>query len=263
MENRIAFYIDEIFKTIIIFFISLVFYRAMMLSFTLCLILASITTVILAIIFYFVRTKRYAKKKLKISEMKQIENIKEQFSYASQSEINKFFKELFKAEINYKKELVIDNKKTLILPLFDKDILDINDLKKIYRENKNRHIQKIIILCNNYSEDCISLIKNFKIIEYQIFNISDLYIEYLHPQNQFPTFAIEKLPKEKLTLKKIKKYAFNRSKAKTYFFCGLILLFSSYFVPIRIYYLIFASLMFISALLCFILNTKKVNAQWH
>ena len=260
MENKIAFFIDEIFKTVIIFFISLVFYRAMMLSFTLCLILSSITSLLLGILFYFLKTKKDAKKQLKASQLKQIEQIKEQFSYASHNELNKFFKELFKAEQNYKKELVIDDKKTIILPLFEKDLLDINDLKKIYRENKNRHIQKVLIICNNYTDDCIALIKNFKIIEYKLININDLYVEYLLPQKNFPNFNVERLPKEKFSFQKFKKYAFNRPKAKTYFFCGLILLFSSYFVPLRIYYLIFASIMFISALLCFVLNTKKVNA---
>ena len=260
MENKLAFFIDEIFKLIIIFFISLVFYRAMYISFVLCLVLSSITTIILGILFYYLKTKRYSKKQLKLSQLKEIDKLKEQFSYASQTEISNFFKNLFNANINYKKELTIDDKKTVLKIFFDKDVLEVQDLKKIYRENKNRHITKVIILCNNFSDECAYLIKNFKKIEYTLININDLYINYIVPQNASPNFVVEKLPKEKLNLQKFKKYAFNKAKAKTYFFCGIILLFSSYFVPLRIYYLIFSGLMFISALLCFIFNIKKVNA---
>lgn len=259
MINKIAFFIDEIFKLIIFFFISLIFFRATNLSLGLSLLLSSIVTIILCVIFYIIRTKRLTKKQLSLTQLKEIDKLKDQFSYGSQIEIRNYLKKLFNAEKNYKNELTIDNKDTIILYNFDNKVLDCEEIKKIYRENKNRKIHKIIILCNSYSLDCKNLIKNFQKIKYEIIDISELYVKYILPEHSMPNFAIETIPKEKFNFNTFKKYAFSRHKSKTYFLCGLVLLFSSYFVPLRIYYLIFSALMFISSLLCIILNTKKVN----
>ncbi len=258
MKN-LAFAIDEIFKLILIFFISLVFFRATSLTFTLCIILSSLVTFIICILLYFFKTKRLSKKQLKLSQIKAIENLIDQFSYASKTEIDNYFIKLFGAKKNYKKELIIDDNKIIILYNFNKENLEVNDIKTYYKENKNRHINKIIIICNNYSNNCINLIQNFKAIQYEIINMADLYIRFIEPNKNYPNFKIEKLPKEKLNFVKFKEYAFKKNKAKTYFFCGIILMFSSYFVPLKIYYLIFSGLMFVSALLCLILNNKKIN----
>ena len=259
MKNKLAFLIDEIFKLIIIFFISLVFFKATSLPFWLCIFLSSLLTIFLCVILYFLKTKRYAKKQLKINEINEIYNLKEQFSYASDTEIQHYLKKLFNAELNYKKELTINNKSTIISYNFDNHILNTEDIKHIYKQNKNRKINKVIILCNDYNDECKSFIKNFQKIEYEIVDIEELYINYIKPQNNFPTFEVEKVAKEKFSFSKFKKYAFNKRKSKTYFLCGIILLFSSYLVPLKIYYLTFSALMFISSLLCFILNAKKAK----
>lgn len=257
MTFKLAFILDEIFKGILIFFISIVFFRAIRISFRLCLLFSALTTIFICILLFMLKTKRDDKKHIKVAELSKIAKIKEQFSFASKIEILNYLKTLFNAEINYKKELTLDDGKTILIPFYNKDTFELTDLKELYRENKNRRVTKVKILCFAYTEECKLLSQNFKKIEYEIIDFNELYTKYVKPQNLEPQFIIEKLPKEKMTFNRFKCYAFNKSKTKTYFLCGIILLFSSYFVPLRIYYLIFSGLMFISTLLCITLNIKR------
>ncbi len=256
---KLAFYIDEIFKLILIFFISLVFYRATLLSFSICLLLAGLTTVIVGILLFYFKLKKDAKLSLKNEQIKKIETIKKQLNNASHLELRKYFAKLLSIEPNSKGELLktIDNQKILYLPYFKKDVFDLEDLLSIYRENKNRKINEVIILCANFTDDCFATSKNYKKIKYTIMNLKDIYLKLIEPTQIFPEITIEAPTKEKMTLVRLTKYAFERKRAKSYFFCGIVLLFSSYFVPLRIYYLIFSGLMFVSALLCILTNKRK------
>lgn len=256
---KLAFYIDEIFKLVLIFFISLVFYRATFLSFSLCLLWASLTTIIVGILLFYSKLKRDAKLSLKTEQVKKIETIRVQLNNASQLEMRKYFAKLLSIIPNSKGELmkVTANQKALYIPCFEKDIFTLDDLLSIYRKNKNRKIDEVIILCTNFTDDCLATSKNYKKIKYTLINLKDIYLNLIEPTQLFPKITIETPTKEKMTLVKLKKYAFERKRTKSYFFCGIVLLFSSYFVPLRIYYLIFSGLMFASALLCILMNKRK------
>ena len=256
---KLAFYIDEIFKLVLIFFISLVFYRATLLSFSICLLLAGLTTIVVGVLLFYIKLKKDAKLSLKNEQIQKIETIKMQLSNASHLELRKFFAKLLSLEPNSKGELLknVDNQKTLYIPYFEKEVFDLNDLLSVYRENKNRKIDEVIIFCTKFSDDCLATSKNYKKIRYIIMNLKDIYLKLIEPTQIFPEIAIEAPTKEKITLARLKKYAFERKRAKSYFFCGIVLLFSSYFVPLRIYYLIFSGLMFISALICIFIHNRK------
>lgn len=256
---KLAFFIDEIFKLVLIFFISLVFYRATLLSFSICLLLASSTTIIVGILLFYFKLKKDAKLFLKSEQIKKIETIKTQLNNASQLELRKYFAKLLSINPNSKGELLktTDNQKVLFLPYFEKDVFDLEDLLSIYKENKNRKIDEVIILCTNFSDDCLTTSKNYKKIKYTLMNLKDIYLKLIEPTHIFPEIQIEVAKKEKMTFAKLRKYVLERKRAKSYFFCGIVLLFSSYFVPLRIYYLIFSGLMFIFSLLCILTNKRR------
>lgn len=259
---KLALYIDELVKLILIFFISIVFYRATQLSLSICLVLSSVTTVLLGILLFYFKLRKNAKVALKNEQLKKIESIGAQFSNASALELRKYFAKLLATEPNSKGELITkskNNQKTLYIPCFDKKVFDLDDLLSIYRTNKNRKIDEIIILCANYNEEAAATTKNYKKIRYTLLSLKDIYLKLIEPTQIFPEIPIETATKDKMTLTKLKKYAFERKRSKSYFFCGIILLLSSYFVPLRIYYLIFSGLMFISSLLCIVLNKQKLD----
>ena len=259
---KLALCIDEIVKLVLIFFISIVFYRATQLSFSICLILSSITTILIGIFLFYFKLRKSAKLTLKNEQIKKIESIETQFSNASKLELRKYFSKLLSIEPNSKGELIFkteDNQKKLYIPFFHKKVFDLNDLLSIYRINKNRKIDEIIIMCANYNDEAIATSKNYKKIRYTILSLKDIYIQMIETSQIFPEITVETTKKEKMTLTKLKKYAFERKRSKSYFFCGIILLLSSYFVPLRIYYLIFSGLMFVSSLLCIILNKQKID----
>lgn len=256
---KLAFYIDEIFKLVLIFFISLVFYRATLLPFSICLLLAGLTTIIVGILLFYFKLKKDAKLSLKNEQIKKIETIKTQLNNASNLELRKYFAKLLSIEPNSKGELLktAENQKILYLPCFEKDVFDLDDLLSIYRENKNRKINEVIILCTNFTDDCFATSKNYKKIKYTLMNLKDIYLKLIEPTQIFPEITIEAPTKEKMTFAKLRKYVLERKRAKSYFFCGIVLLFSSYFVPLRIYYLIFSGLMFTSSLLCILTNKRR------
>lgn len=254
--SRLALYIDEIFKLGLIFLISLIFYRATMLTLAVCLFLASITTIIIGTILFYIKLKKKNKLLLKNEQIKKIENIKNQFINASRRELCSYFAKLLSAHLNNKCELIktIDEEKILYIPYFEKDLFDLDDLLSIYRKNKNKQISQIIILCSKYSDGCYATSKNYKKITYKLLNLNDIYLNLIEPTGIYPNIMTENVTKEKMNFSRLKAFVFERKRAKSYIFCGTILLFSSYFVPLRIYYLIFAGLLFLFALLCICVN---------
>lgn len=282
---KLSFFIDEIFKLGLIFFISLVFYRAMGLSLTVCILVASITAISICLFFFYLKLKRDTKNALKAEQLNKIDKIKTQFQNASTTEIRTYLSELFNISPNAKGELIktennycakneqeaknISNfkqgeknalnatRKILYIPFFHIDTFTPEKLQEIYRQNKNRKLQEIVILCNNYTSDCNVYIKNYQKIKYSILTLKELFTLYIEPLNIYPNIEVEIIPKEKMNFHKLKEHIFDRKRSKSYFFCGLILLFSSYFVPLKIYYLIFSGLMFTMSLISITLHKFK------
>lgn len=371
---KLSFYIDEIFKLVLIFFILLVFYRAIRLSLTICLILSCTTAIAIALLLFYIKIKRNNTKLLKAEQLRKIDEIKTQFQNASKIELCNYLAKLLDLKQNSKRELTkrvptpefaparsprnsldiqppeppatnerttqtscataqikvtqsktaennlrsatslpatdaqaetqcnskfanykqtasppTQNSKTafkksinqqnrddlqkkshssaspnslleLYVPCFNLDTLDVNDLLEIYRQNKNRRLSKVVILCNDYTVECATYAKNFQKIPYKLVSVRELFVSEIEKQNFYPNIEVETLSKEKMTLSKLKKHVFDRKRAKSYFFCGIILLFSSYFVPLRIYYLLFSGLMFISSLTCILTSKLKSSS---
>lgn len=371
---KLSFYIDEIFKLVLIFFISLVFYCAMRLGLTICLILSCATAIVIALLLFYIKIKRSNTKLLKAEQLRKIDEIKTQFQNASKIELCNYLAKLLDLKQNSKHELTkhvpapeiapdrsprnsldiqppeslatnkrpfqtsctavqsnvtqsktsenssknattlpktntqatmqynsksasdtstinqtVKNRETsskesayqqsrsdlppkshsstspnslleLYVPCFNLDTLDVNDLLEIYRQNKNRRLSKVVILCNDYTTECATYAKNFQKIAYKLVSIKELFVSEIEKQNFYPNIEVETLSKEKMTLSKLKKHVFDRKRAKSYFFCGIILLFSSYFVPLRIYYLLFSGIMFISSLTCILTSKFKSSS---
>lgn len=255
---KIGFFIDEIFKILLVFLISLVFFRTTLISFKLCLGLSCCTTLIICLLFFYIKLRKNKHRQFKKEQIKKIENIKLQLINASDLELRGYFKQLLNVECSKNGELIqINNEeKILFIPFFCKETLEYGDLLQIYKKNKNRKLSKVTILCVNKTPECEILSKNYKKIEYEIITLPTLFKNYIEPSNKYPNIYVECPIKEKLTLARLKKHVFNRTRVKSYILCGIVLLFSSYFVPLKIYYLIFSALLFIMSLCSLVIDKK-------
>ena len=114
-------------------------------------------------------------------------------------------------------------------------------------ERRHKNTQKIVIVCENSNPNLsVNSPKNLTI---EFVDKISFYDDYIVASNtKLDTSSLN--VKTKKTLKNILSNLFVPTKAKQYFFCGLILIFSSLILPYKTYYLIFGSLFLMFTILC-------------
>ena len=131
------------------------------------------------------------------------------------------------------------NKKDLYL-ILDK-LVDESDFLKIIRDRKHEDIEVVCISKPKLTNS----IKNLNILFWDL----DFLKNYIELSPQFLD-NIKQQKKPKYRLKDILCIVLNKSKAKSYFCFGLILLFSSLFTPFSTYYIIFSTIFFVLSTIC-------------
>ncbi len=218
------------------------------------------TTFILSIIFsgalLFVIFYISDKKKSKISQSKS-ENEKfnkyilafrltpKQKKYQLLYEIlkNRYETTLTNNLLIYKK----DNKRHLVIIATYIEKLSDNDIINLIDEYLIDEIDCLDIICNQN----ISTRKNFlNNLEINIIDSEKLYTDYFIASNTYPNLENLNQNISKTSFKTIIKNMFIPERAKSYFFCGLILIFSSIILPYHYYYLIFGSTLLLFSIAC-------------
>lgn len=132
--------------------------------------------------------------------------------------------------------------------------LNNDDLINILNENFDNSCDCYDIFCNEWEILNTEILKNKKIF---LIDSKKLYFDYFLKHNIFPKFDNLNLETKKLKFKEIAFNMFNQSKARTYFLCGLVLVFSSLILPHHYYYIIFGSMLLLFAIICKILPKIK------
>lgn len=247
--------IDKLFITICVFLLCFAWINFYIKNITLTFIVSLITCFsICFLLFYFSN-----KKQTKIKEAK-----------ATQEEIEKTFLS-FKLLPNAKKEAIIStiyqtNTKTEngFLKKDDNlyyiensiDLLDENKFFNIIAEARNFEFNNIYIICKESTKQLnLNILKNKKIYiisKTELFNL-------LKGNNIKLDIDNINLTPNKISLKELCLNLFAENKAKSYFICGLVLLFSSVILPYNFYYIIFGSMLMLFAIICKLL--AKLNLR--
>lgn len=114
--------------------------------------------------------------------------------------------------------------------------------------NRRQNVDIVKIVCEEFDQNL-----NTKILtnlEIEIINKKKLYDEYFLAKNTFPNCANLNRKNDRKKLKDVLKNFIVPQKAKSYFCCGLILIFSSIILPYHNYYLIFGSSLLILSIIC-------------
>ena len=262
MILKLSNIIDTLFKSVLFFLLFVVVLRMLRINFTLSLIVSGILVFAVLIFLQFLNDKKLAKNNLKASEQKEVAALAEQFLFGTKTEVQNYFVELFKKIGSVSKNstglcLKLKEHKYYIIPQFSKRTLGCDEIIEIYKNTKTKGISAVLILCIGTDSACSELIQRFTKQTYSILSVQDIYAQLCKPQNFFPSIEIENIIKEKLTFKKIRQFAFDRKKSKTYFWCGLVLFLSSFFVFFGIYYLVFAGVLFTFSLICLFRKNSK------
>ena len=187
----------------------------------------------LFVLFYFMDKKQ---DKLSLNQ-KKIDNIK----------INKDFTddEIIASDddLIYEKE----GKRHLVIIATQYEKLSENDLLNIAEQYAEYNVDAYDIICN---DTALNINKNFSKRSITFINKQKLYTDYFEKYSIFPDCSMLNSPISKVQFKDIVKNMFLPHKAKSYFFCGLILIFSSIILPYHIYYVIFGSLLLAFSVAC-------------
>lgn len=128
------------------------------------------------------------------------------------------------------------------------------DLLNLLDEH-NFNTDYLHIVCSEYISNLHT--KIFKDKEIYLINKEKLYVDYFEKFNTFPSCENINTKVIKLKFSDILKQFFLPHKAKSYFICGLILIFSSIILPYHAYYVVYGSMLLLFAVLCKILPKFK------
>ena len=237
----INFYIKNLWTT---FFLSLIF-----------------TFAVLFILFYFTE-----KKQNKISlNKKNIDEMNKFFlAFRLSSKAKKL--ELLEKIIAFDSKTQIENEKLYFFSNEEKNLVILSthidkltqaNLIEILDQNYEDYVDNFYIFCNEINPNVNTKIfknKNIYLIDKQA-----LYKDYFLKYNTFPDDSDLSSGITKLKFMDILKGMFTPNKARSYFFCGLILIFSSIILPYHVYYLIFGSTLLLFSIICKILPKFKFD----
>ena len=150
-----------------------------------------------------------------------------------------------------------DEKKHLVIVATHIERISENDLINLVDEFLDIVVDVIDIICNDVNPNINSKIFVDKKITF--ITKQKLYLDYFSKYQIFPDNSKINTSITKLRFKDILNNMFIPQKAKSYFFCGLILICSSIILPYHIYYIVFGSLLLIFSILCKILPKLKKN----
>jgi hypothetical protein len=148
-----------------------------------------------------------------------------------------------KQNFTYQKEKIIHQ----IIVATEHEKITQNTLVSLL-QNLENETQIFEIICNE-SDPNLSL-KLLKNVSIKIITKKTLYDEFFNTYFMFPDCSNLNTEKQPLNFKKIFKNFFLPNKSKSYFLCGLILIFSSIILPYHYYYLITGSLLLIFSIIC-------------
>ena len=243
---------DKLFISISIFLLLYAwinfFIRNLWTTFILSLIFTFAVTFIL---FYFINSFNQKK----TINKKYLLDIEEKFlAFKLLRELDKLnlIKSIIEKELETKKIknticYLKDNKYYQIIIATDKENLTQFDIENLISHSQ-KNIDVLKIICCNFNTNINT--KILKNLEIEIITKKKLYDEFFLRFNVFPDCSNLNTKTERKKFKEVVKNFFVPHKAKSYFFCGLILIFSSIILPYHYYYLIFVSTLMLFSILC-------------
>lgn len=253
---------DKIFVSVSIFLIIyawLNFYiRNLFSTFILSLIFSS---AIIFVLYYFLNKKQ---ERVKLNKKSTDEMNKSFLSFRLTPKKEKLdlLYQIFSREYETKLDngilsYVKDEKKHIVLIATHIDRINENELINLVDEFVNLDFDVIDIICQDVSQNINS---NIFIDKKIVFLTKEkLYTDYFSKYSIFPDDSKIDTSITKLKFRDILKNFFLPEKARSYFFCGLILIFSSIILPYHIYYILFGSTLLIFAIVCKLLPKIKKN----
>lgn len=245
--------LDSFFRLFLIFLIVFVWIRYFVDSFWLSVLFSLLATFLVDMLYMFFKSKKQNKINIKKEEQDAINNYTNTFIYSDQKYNVDFFYKLCAKNYNAIKKskyIIISHPQTnvVLYPIFLYRDLSIDDVIACYNNVRHEKPKRIVICTNKYNSDLEKFVNSLN-VEVIILDKEQTYYSLLKKYDIYP--KITKIENsQKITFKQFVRLALNKKRAKAYFISALFLLFSSFFVPYKIYYLIFSTILLILCFLC-------------
>lgn len=256
MQTKLSYISNIIFKYFILFAIASLWLNFYIDNLVIVGLISIIISLTIGLLIFAINKKKKNTLNTTNKEQKMMADISLQLLLADENKILNFFENLLS-----KKRTIVINKNAIkwddsaFIPIYDSTTLNGDIIAKTFKNN--RYTKHIFIAGISFSEDARKLaekIKESKITlldETATFNLMKKYSIY-------PDFKVELNKKEKFRYSQLKNIAFTKNNAKHYLISGFIILLTSFFIRYNVYYLIFATLLFIFASISYFKPVKKL-----
>ncbi len=252
IKNKTINFVDKIFITICVFLIIYAWINFYIRDLWITFFLSTTFTFACVFLIFFFSEKKEQKNSLNKNHKNVLEEKFLAFRLMRKNEKLLFLKSLFG-----KQSLIDSDDKGLTLKTGNQiqQILIATDIEKLTQfhlvnliENLNKNVDVLKIICCEIDSNLnTNLISNLQI---ELIEKNRFYNELLAPQNMFPDCSnLNKNFKPKRPKELLKNF-FIKSKSKSYFSCGLLLIFLSIIIPYHFYYLIVGSILLLFSIIC-------------
>ena len=241
----ISFIFDWIFFNLAIFLFLLAWIRFVTKSFAMSVVITVVILAIINVLKYFF----HSKKRPSISQKKLLDDTKIFFiNYMSLTakERTSLLGEAFGKRV---KSNLYKDENALTLIALEQKPLDMSLALSCTKFAIKREVNSLIILCQSCQKEDSFLLQSIKNIKIKIYVFEKAY-EYFCKYSAPPKIELECSLQRKIKFKELASEATAPSKAKKYFFSGLLIFFCSLVVKYNIYYVLMSSMLFFLSILC-------------
>lgn len=241
--------IDNLFKFIILFLFNLIWCYYFFKNSINSIIFSFFLSVSMVFLINFVSKKKNKKKAFDLKKQQHIEDTKNTFLLMTNEEVLDFFYKLIsknKQCQQHNNHILVNTNSfpIVVFPIFKVAELSADDVLSVCKQFKNRGLKRIIILCTHVSPKTTSIAMGLK-TEVLVLDYAQTYQNFLEKYEFYPEIISKTKTNKKQTFQQILNISINKKRTKGYFLSALFLIFSSFFVPYKAYYLLFASILLI------------------
>ena len=250
-KNKVIGFLDKLFISVILFLLIYAWINFFIRNLVATFILSFLFTFAVSFVLFFFLNKRNEKCEFLKQFMKdanenflafRLMHISEQIALINKAISQKYNTRIFNNSIVYKDRGVTHK------ILFATHLETVSQFNLINLLQGIKNVDRVIIICNQIEPNLnVNFLKN-TVIEFV--EKTKLYNDYFLAHNVYPNTKILNTKIQKKKMREVLKNFFTPAKAKSYFLCGLILIFSSLILPYHCYYLIFGSCFLVASLAC-------------
>ncbi len=258
--KAIKFSLNFVVKNFIIFLLAIAWTNFYIKPFYLSVIVACIITFTFSMFFRSIALKKEEKSGIKSAEKEALQQFEFNILTMPSIKQNEFLANVLNNKGVEIEDGMIYVKNHLVINKLSKAKLKQEDVYEIIKSLSTLGSDKAIIFYYDIEPSALELIKSLTSPSLELYDISYLYKE-AKKQNIEIKSNVTLKKSNKLKFKQFIKILFARKNAKNYILLGIIMLLSSFIVFNPLFYVIYASIMFIFALICVFLKPEEPKSS--